>query len=116
MQGGKLDQKIYFERLVQSYDRGEVKEEFQPVDVTTDSPPETLYTPAYVQTARGTEAFSAAHIQAKKTIRVQIRYRDDVTSDWRFTWNGKTYYITDVDDVYRRKGELWLTAELKDGA
>lgn len=115
MQSGKLDQQIFFESLVENYDRGEVSQSFQPVDMSDDSPSVPLATWAYVQTSRGQEAFNAAHTQARKTIRVQVRYRADVTENWRFKWNNVYYYITDLDDVFRRKGELWMTAQVKDG-
>lgn len=66
---------------------------------------------ARVMTQSGSEAFEAARVNAKRVIRVGIRYRDDVTALWRIQWQGQDYNITAVDRSNRRQGELWLTCE-----
>lgn len=67
---------------------------------------------AHVKTQRGTEAFEAARINARETLRILIRYRADVDVKWRLTWESQTYNIIAVDRSMRRQGELWLTAEV----
>ena len=116
MRSGKLDQEIYFERLDQVNDRGETRDVFSPVDLSTDSPAEALPVAAYILSQRGSEAFEAARTQSTKTIRVLIRYRDDVRNDWRVKWNDEFYNISEIDRSLRRKGELWFTATGKGGA
>jgi SPP1 family predicted phage head-tail adaptor len=66
----------------------------------------------YIYSARGDEAFEAARVNAKETIRLLIRYRDDVTVKWRVAVQGQTYNIKHVDRSQRRNGELWLTCEV----
>lgn len=116
MQSGKLDEKIYFESLSQINDSGETRDVFSPVDLSEDSPAEVLPVAAYILSQRGSEAFEAARTQSTKTIRVMIRYRDDVRNDWRVKWNDEYYNIVDMDKTRRRKGELWFTATGKGGA
>ncbi len=72
--------------------------------------------PARVVTAKGREAFQRAATQSARTIRVLLRFRDDVTTDWRITWDGDDYAVTHVDTSGRRQGELWIEAEWRAGA
>ena len=105
MQVGKLDQRITFETLVENNVNGSLQQTW-----AGTSPPDTVW--AEVLPPRGQEAFESARINEKKTIRVRVRYRDDILNTWRFTWEGEIYFITTVDRSERRKGNLWLMAQL----
>ena len=67
---------------------------------------------AHVLTQRGDEAFEAARVNAKETIRIKMRYRADVTTKWRVEWRAQNYNITAVDRSMQRDGELWVTAQV----
>ena len=101
MRAGKLDQRIILQSLTETSEQGSL--------IPTYTTEDTVW--AEVITERGTEAFQAARINARATIRVRIRYREDVTTKWRIDWEGQKYNITAVDRSMRRKGELWFTAE-----
>lgn len=102
MRAGLLDQQIIIETPTTTNDQGEVEHSWA-----------TLATVwARVITSRGEEAIQAARINARETIRVQMRYRSDVTTKQRLTWDSQVFYITAVDASMRRKGEMWLTAQL----
>jgi SPP1 family predicted phage head-tail adaptor len=71
---------------------------------------------AAVISQRGDESFKAAQQTAARTIKVKLRWREDVQTAWLLDWNGDRYDITDVDRSLRRDGELWLMATLRSGA
>lgn len=103
MRGGDLDQKITLYSYNKATVAGDVKETY------------TAITPnvwGEVLTPRGSESFAASRVQARETIRVKLRYRADVITKWRLGWNGQIYNISAVDRSQRRKGELWVTAEV----
>lgn len=66
---------------------------------------------AEVSGQKGEESFAAARTESRRTIKVALRWRDDVSTAWRLTWNGETYDITDVDRSRRHLGELWLMCQ-----
>jgi len=103
MRIGKLDQQITLQSLVETNDEGSLTQAW--------STQATVY--AHVKTQSGAEAFEAARVNARETIRVMIRYRTDVTTKWRMQWSGQNYDITAVDRSSRRSGELWLTAQVQ---
>lgn len=70
---------------------------------------------ARVVTSKGAEAFQAVYTRAERTIRVQMRWRADVTTAWRLRWQGQIYDVWDVDASLRRRGELWVTATVRGG-
>lgn len=99
---GKLDQQIDLQSPATINDGGDAK--------TTYTTVSTVF--GQVTSQHGSEAFEAARMSARETIRVQIRYRDDVLTTWRIVWMNQNYSIKSVDRSMRRKGELWLTAEV----
>lgn len=105
MRIGKLDQRVIFAALVETNDGGSLVQSW-PVS----SPPDEVW--AEVISERGTESFQAARVNARETIRVRVRYRADVQTSWRLTWNDRNYDVKYIDEADRRKGDLWLTAEL----
>lgn len=102
MGSGSLDQQIILKSLSETNSFGQVTPSYTTVA--------TVW--AEVVSQRGQEAFEAARVNAKETIRVRIRYRTDVTNKWRFVWEGQTYNIIHTDRSSRRTGYLWLTGEV----
>ena len=66
---------------------------------------------AEVISLRGTKALEAARINARETIRLRLRYRPDVDSDWQVEWEGQNYNVLYTDRSERRAGWLWVQAE-----
>lgn len=99
---GELDQRVKLQSLVETNDEGSLTQSWQTQ--------ETVY--AKIKSERGTEAFEAARVNARETIRVLIRYRDDITTKWRLEWMGQFYSVIAVDRSGHRRGELWMTAQL----
>lgn len=101
MEIGKLDQKITLESLSESNDFGELTKSYILVGEVW----------AHVISEKGSESFEASRLSSKEVIKVLIRYRSDVLTDWRITWSGNTYNVTHVDRSLRRDGQLWLMCE-----
>lgn len=101
MQIGGMDQRIILQSLNETNVQGSLRESWVTVA--------TVW--AMVISQRGAEAFEAARVNARETIRIKLRYRTDINAKWRIGWNGQQYGITNVDRSHRRKGELWLTAQ-----
>lgn len=66
---------------------------------------------AGIKSQKGNEALEASRINATDTIRVCIKYRDDIGTKDRFLWRDNYYNITAIDKTDRRKGDLWITAQ-----
>lgn len=107
MQAGSLDQVIYLEYPVDTNAGGELTQEW--LDASGESPPVNDW--AYIISERGSEAFESARRNATETIRLKLRYRDDVNTGWRIKWGDVYYFVTRVDHSQRRLGELWITAQ-----
>lgn len=99
---GELDQVIKLHSLAETNDEGSIAQTVSKVEAVFGK----------VVSQRGSEAFEAARVNARETIRVMIRYRDDVTTLWRAEWMGQMYRIMVIDRTGHRKGELWFTAEV----
>jgi SPP1 family predicted phage head-tail adaptor len=103
MQSGKLDQRITIQSLTETQNSlGETVNSYSTVATVWGR----------VVTERGTEAFESARVNARETVRVEIRYRSDVTDKHRIQWNGYNYNIVYTDRTKRREGDMWLTCEL----
>jgi len=100
---GKLDKLIEIQKFVEINDSGDVKKTWQKVDDVW----------AEIISQKGSEAFESARTNARQTIRVRIRYRDDLEVSWRIVWDGQNYNVIARDATERRKGNLWFTAEVK---
>lgn len=109
MKSGEQDQLVYFEYPTDTNVEGENITTW--TDASGDSPPSPDY--AYIISAKGSEAFTAARTQSNRIIRGRVRYRSDIKTPWRVKWNDEYYYIIEVDRSARRNGELWFTAENK---
>lgn len=107
MDSGKLDQLVYLEYQQETNNSGSLVTTW--VDASGDSPPSPVW--ARVLSQKGNEAFESARQSSRQLIRVQLRWRDDVQSTWRVTWEGQSYNIIDMDRTQRRQGWLWLTCE-----
>lgn len=101
---GSQNQKVTFESKVVTNDHGE----------TTSNWTAQGSEWAEILTARGNEALASAKENASEVIRLRIRYRADVETSWRLTWNGQMYYVQAVDRSMSRVGELWITAQGKE--
>lgn len=105
MQTGKLDQRVtLYSRTVEN-ESGEVVESYTLVA--------TVWASVKPKSFKNAEIFEGAQAEAKESILILVRWRDDVTTEWRMVWRDQTYNITQVDRSQRRKGELYLTADLE---
>lgn len=102
MQSGKLDQRIAIQSLTETNVSGEL--------VISYTALATVW--GEVISQKGGEAFEAARVNARETVRVRIRYRDDVLTTSRIEWMGQSYNILSIDRSARRDGYLWFTAEV----
>jgi SPP1 family predicted phage head-tail adaptor len=102
LQIGKLDQWVTLSSPLVTNSLGSVSETYS--DVATVR--------ARIISEKGTEAFESARVNAREKIRVQMRYRSDVTNKWRLAWLGQYYNVIVTDRSLKRDGEIWLTAEL----
>lgn len=102
MQIGKLDQWVTIAQPSVTNSFGSVTESYSTVATVR----------ARVISEKGTEAFESARVNAREKIRVQMRYRSDITNKWRLTWMGQNYNILVTDRSLKRGGEIWVTAEL----
>lgn len=105
MQVGKMDERVTFAALIETNTSGSLLRAY-----AVDSPPDTVF--AEVISQRGNESFEAARQNARETIRVRVRYREDITTSHRLTWQGRNYDVKYLDKSSRRDGYLWLTAEV----
>lgn len=99
MSAGKLSDRIELQSATENNSFGSV--------TTTYTTVSTVF--AYVKTQSGGEAFEAARVNAKETLRVKIRARADITTKWRIGWDGQYYNVTAVDRS--ESGYTWLTAQ-----
>lgn len=107
MNAGLLDEIVYLETPTNTNNAGEVKTTW--ADASGESPAVPDF--AMVLTEKGDEAFESSRRNADQTIRVKIRFRDDVKTTWRCQWEGQYYYLQSVDRSERRAGYLWFTAK-----
>ena len=101
MEIGALDQRVALQELTETNNFGEV--------VKTYATQATVW--AKVVSQKGSESFEAARQGSIRSIKVLIRYRTDIETDWRVSWQGQLYNVVDVDRSLRRDGELWLMCE-----
>ena len=102
MQIGKLDQWVTIASPTVTNTLGSVTETYANIATVR----------ARVISEKGTEAFESARVNAREKIRVQMRYRTDITNKWRLTWMGQNYNVIVTDRSLKRAGEIWVTAEL----
>lgn len=101
MEIGTLDQRITLQSLTETNNFGEVVKEYTDVQETW----------AMVISQKGAESFEAARMGSVRTIKVKMRYRSDIETDWRIKWMDELYQVISVDRSKRRDGELWLMCE-----
>ena len=83
MRAGELNERITLQSLAETIDRGALQQAY------TDEC--TIW--AKIISQKGTEALQAARTNARATVRVCIRYREEVTTKWRMKWQGQNYNI-----------------------
>ena len=99
---GKMDARVELQSKTQVNELGQM--------VTTWNDEGAVW--ARVVSQKGSEAFESARENARETIRVGLRYRDDINTGWRLIYMDEAYSINYVDRSNRRQGEIWVTAEL----
>lgn len=107
MSAGKLDKNIFIESRTETNVSGSLRVSY--TDLSGNSPATPFW--AEVISQKGAETFESARNNAQETIRVRIRYRDDVKNTDRIQYMGNYYNVIYVDHTARRMGYLWLTAE-----
>lgn len=65
----------------------------------------TVY--AAVEGLTGSELYRARQVQPDVSYKVRLRWRADVTADWRIVWAGKSLDVAAVVASGGRHGELW---------
>jgi SPP1 family predicted phage head-tail adaptor len=65
---------------------------------------------AAVEPQKASEKVSGGLVLGESTYKVLIRYRSDVTSEWRIAWGDKTLEISSVLNPYNRNRELEIIA------
>lgn len=102
MRTGKLDQRVTLQTLTESRNEyGEL--------IKTYADADTVW--ADVISRKGDESFEASRMQSNKQIKIKMRYRSDVTTEYKIKWMDQSYNVIDVDRSLRRDGELWLMCE-----
>ena len=102
MQVGKLDQRVVLQSQSNSTnDLGEVIKSYETVA--------TVW--GHVISRKGSESFQAARTESTRVIKIKIRYRSDIKTDWRIQWQDESYNVIDIDRTLRRNNELWLMCE-----
>jgi SPP1 family predicted phage head-tail adaptor len=104
MNAGELDQSIAVEHVTEPSIQGSLTPVWKAAKCFW----------AKVMTDKGQEAITSAKMNYKPTIRVKVRYTDDICVKDRITWQGEKYYVKTIDRSLKRKGELWLTAQAND--
>lgn len=58
-----------------------------------------------VEFLRGREFFDAKQIQSEANARITVRYRSDITTDLRVTWDGHTFLVVapPIQDPVKRE-------------
>ncbi len=69
----------------------------------TDTWEEVCRVWAFVEPLRGREYFTAAAVQAERTVRFTIRYRKDIDAAMRIDFNGKLFNIVTVGHLYHKR-------------
>lgn len=101
MSGGELRHRITIKERVSTTDsRGFQSASWQDVC--------TVW--AAAENLRGREFFAAAAVQAERTVKFTIRYREGIDPTMRIVFGDKTYNITGVDHGQYRKRYLEIRA------
>ena len=96
---GKLDREVAFQNVVEA---SNVMNEKVPTYT------EAFKTFANVMELEGKEGYEGQQKQNRSDIRLKIRYREDVTIEWRFVYKDQTYDITSIQEVGKRDALLIL--------
>jgi SPP1 family predicted phage head-tail adaptor len=95
MRAGKRDRRVVIERVVISRDAFNA-----PVETWVPLPPVW----AGKVNKPGAERFAAQEVSGLAVRTFEIRYRRDLTVKDRIVYDGRTWNITDVREIGRRKG------------
>ena len=105
----RLDQRITFQRKVQTQDSGNGE-----LDVTWTDVAKCW---ACVDAQKSNEVYQSQQIEAENMFTVIIRYRDDIDPNMRIDWKGLKLDIRNIPDQQRRGRWMFLLCQsgLNDG-
>lgn len=63
---------------------------------------------AAVEPISGREFWAQQQVQSEITVKIRVRYRNDITEGMQAEYNSKTYTIKNVIDYKESHKELWL--------
>lgn len=72
---------------------------------------ESVY--AEVEEGGGKEFYASDQLRNEKRIRIKIWLRTDITTEWRFVWDGREFEIDDISQIQPRRG-LIINGFVKD--
>ena len=102
MQAGKLDKQVVLSQLVTGSpavdEFGQPNQSWEPVDTVWAS----------LEPLSGREFWAQQQVQSEITVRLRIRYRDDVLPGMKATYSGKSYMIQYIIDQGEAHRELQL--------
>jgi len=102
MQAGTLNKRIKISQLVTGSpavdDFGAPNTSWEEVD--------TIW--AAIEPISGTEFWAQQQIQSEITVKIRIRYRNDIAVGMKAEYNNKTYMIKYIIDNQESHKELWL--------
>jgi len=102
MQAGRLDKRVKISHLVTGSpavdDFGAPNTSWEELD--------TVW--AAVEPISGREFWAQQQVQSEISVRIRIRYRNDVTVGMKAEYNGKTYMIKTIIDYQESHRELQL--------
>jgi SPP1 family predicted phage head-tail adaptor len=105
MKAGEMDQRVQLQSRTENNVSGALTPAYETFD--------TVWAKVIVFRNKADSNFQAAQIQTSQLLRMCIRFRTDVTTKTRLMWEGQNYNVLEADVTQRRKGELWLTAQLR---
>lgn len=70
---------------------------------------------AKVEPVSASERIYSQRIETQRSHKVVIRYRNDITTDMRFTYSGRTFQVKGVSIPDERKVYLFIDAEENQG-
>ncbi|PHA00939.1 head-tail adaptor protein [Bacillus pseudomycoides] len=101
MTPGKKNKRIILQKRSTDY---ETDEEGNPLEPWQD----VITIWAAVKPLKGREFWQAASVNAENTIRIEIRYRKDITNDMRILYDNRILEITNIIDVDEKHREIHL--------
>ena len=102
MQAGTLNKRIVISQLVTG---SPATDEFGAPNTSWEEL-DTVW--AAVEPISGREFWAQQQVQSEITVKIRVRYRDDVTVGMKAEYNNKTYMIKYIIDYQESHKEFWL--------